>query len=98
MRATGGHDPVFFDWQFNGVPVAPTATLPNGSDLQLTNVAFEDAGTYTLTAFDSYTDTLTAQCELEVAYGTPVAGLGGLAAAAAGLALAGVAALRRRRR
>ncbi|HOC73450.1 MAG TPA: immunoglobulin domain-containing protein, partial [Candidatus Hydrogenedentes bacterium] len=98
VRTTGGHDPVFFDWQFNGVPVAPTATLPNGSDLQLTNVAFEDAGTYTLTAFDSYTDTLTAQCELEVAYGTPVAGLGGLAAAAAGLALAGVAALRRRRR
>ena len=97
VRATGGHDPVFFDWQFNGVPVAPTQTLPNGSDLQLANVAFEDAGTYVLTAFDSYTDTLTAQCALTVAYGTPVAGLGGLAAAAAGLALAGAAALRRRR-
>ncbi|NLV39773.1 MAG: hypothetical protein GXY15_00890, partial [Candidatus Hydrogenedentes bacterium] len=97
VRASGGHTPVFYDWQFNGAPIAPTASLPDGSELTITGAAFEDAGVYKVTVFDSYTDTLTAQCVVEVVEGMPVAGLGGLAGAALALALAGAAAARRRR-
>ncbi|HOC72660.1 MAG TPA: immunoglobulin domain-containing protein, partial [Candidatus Hydrogenedentes bacterium] len=97
VRTSGGHAPVFYDWQFNGAPVAATAALADGSELTITGAAFEDAGTYKVTVFDSYTDTLAAQCVVEVVEGLPVAGLGGLAGAALALALAGAAALRRRR-
>jgi Leucine-rich repeat (LRR) protein len=98
VSTVGGFQPVVYDWQFNGYHVDPTHSYVNGSELVLTDFQVDHEGVYSVFILDGYTQSILQACTLTVGLAMPLAGLGGLIAAAGAMAAAGAALLRKRRR
>ena len=98
VTTAGGHQPVTFEWQVDGVHADATNSYANGSELVLDPAQQSDEAVYTVTILDAHTDSIFQSCTLTVSEPLPAFGLAGLAAVAGALATAGASIVRKRRR
>ena len=92
VTAEGGHQPLQYIWQKDGVPTGAT-----GTEYTITHLEESDTGSYVAEIHDANTAIVHSDPAVLIVsgYGLPIAGLTGLGLLTAACALAAVAALRK---